>query len=207
MEMALVKALLESDVAGQSRQDLAKNLGVDLEDLNAVEKAYNEEAEDSEAWKALVLERQTQPLAIGQTWDSLEEKATQRLLELVAEGAVKSVGDMLAIARIANNAHRRGSFVTAQSGGNTGTGVLAGVGINGQPILPGAAAGTMNLSLTFTAAESAKPRLNPEAEMVTAEEARESINTTYEVIDDPQEIRAIADGDVDSAVEFEGDSL
>lgn len=191
-----------------SRLQLASALGVDaseLEDIvQQVESTYGENI-----WEMLILAGRTE-LALESKairvskWDSLESLAVSKLHSLVMRNAVKSAGELLAIAAAANRAvrhnpqpnasqHEHNSAITM----NIFSGV-AGDGVDNMsnkkgddPVprgnLPGVGSlGTIQLSLAprvrkqLTAPKDSVSRVLQDSKMLSADDLREMVKSADE---------------------------
>lgn len=172
----LTSALLEADANNKSRQELAKTLGVDLKIFQEIVDGFNESIGDVNAWNLAVSERRAQTTATAANWDSIEELATAKLTDLMREGKIKTVSELVQIAKVANQAHRTGMFPTTNPRGNPDNQVLPG----------GGAVGVIELRLTGAAVQAVQNRLG-----------NDTIDGDFTVIQDPQEMRVIADAEAD----------
>lgn len=175
MSVRLITALVEAETRGESRDDFARRLGIAVEHLDSLTKEY-ELVNGVDSWNKLIIEKRAQLDTMGANWDELERVALQRLTEHTNAGRVTTVGELLTIARIANQAARRGGFVprpvTPQGDLRFGA------------TLPSGDGGVIRLELTRTAAKQVESH---------AEKLGELIEVPFERVASPVELRQIVD--------------
>lgn len=109
------KLILQADLSAKAgdldsqtaaRKAVATGLGCEIEDINEIVAGYGEDA-----WAIVVLEErirraEANPIQKDTTWDRLEYATLTKLVGLVESNKVNAVGELLAIAKVANQAHR-----------------------------------------------------------------------------------------------------
>jgi len=147
---AILDALLDGDEDwnSDSMRILGKSLKVSSEELQAVYAAADSEKASIRRLEKM-LERQKMS-RLGYNWSNLEASVLEKLGNLVAKNGVRTVSDLLAIAKTANSAIRRGSTagvpqMTERNPNGGGVSIHLNQQNNG---LPGAGSlGTISLTL------------------------------------------------------------
>lgn len=173
MSQRLLRALVEGRVRGLGVKEIAKGLGIGQATLESLVGAYDEQ-EGEGAFERVIAERKAQLEVVGADWDELEAVSVERLAALAREGRITAVSDLLAIARVANMAARRGGF--SKPPAEQGNGIRAGAVLR--------AGETLELRLTATVARQIEQGGSPGRE----------IEGEYERLDSPLELRQLADG-------------
>lgn len=171
MSGILIKAMLESEVRGETREKLAQRLGVGIEVLTGLVDSF-ESAAGKGAWLSVVAERRVQNDVTAANWDELESITMAKLIKHIKDGR-GTLNDLVMIAKIANSATRRTGINAGQSNAASGR-----IGIT----LPAGDMGIIELRLTPHLAQAAQ------------QQDREPIEVAYERVDDPVILRKIADG-------------
>lgn len=176
MSENLIKAMIEAESNGESRKHIAARLGIGEETIQVLVETYEEE-HGVGTWKSLIAEKRNQGVLTDANWDDMEQMATARLVEKLNNRQVSSVSDLLAIARVASQAQRRGDFASIGHSKETRIGI----------VLPSGDMGAIQLSLSPAAAKATQE----ENDMAHARQTA----MDYESLNDPVEIRNIADDD------------
>lgn len=178
----------DAEALQAAREQVAIQLGCEPADLEEI--AAGREG-GKEAWAVLVMEERVKravnsPMQKDATWDRLEGAVLQKLVRLVEGNRVSAVGELLAIAKVANQAHR--------SNGRRGSGSEGGVNVtqnnfigNGgkDGVLPSGDLGTIKLSLSRRSAKQIegtvnrqggeeKVRVLDQVEMMTIEDVQQA---------------------------------
>lgn len=157
----------------ESRTRLAASLGCTAEDLEEIASSYGD------SWMELILNerirRGTDSIAMRDvSWDRLESAVLKKLLAKVDSNAVREVGELLAIARVANTASRgRGNMGKGNGGAGEGNQINIGF-FPGNPqagVLPAGDLGTIQLSLSSRVRTQLSNAI-PEAKVIEGQSSR-----------------------------------
>jgi hypothetical protein len=173
MTVRIIKAMMESETRGEGRAALAKRLGIGIETLDSLQKDY-ELANGEGSWQRLIHDSRATLDTLGASWDQIEILAVEKLAEHVRAGRVVTVGELLTVARVANQAARRGPLGARPLGPGFQP-------IGGSATLPGSDGIVMELRLSRIAAE----------QLESGPPAAATIETEFERINSPIEIRAL----------------
>lgn len=164
LHIAILEAEIEWSQAGGVNENqnvfmaaLARRLKSTVEELGDIKAQIPEdEWEDERLRKTLVVEARKGGIRAG-NWDEIEKLAQEKILALMAQNKLKTVGEWMAAAQLANRAVRRGTAVRDDPGDRAnpvgGGGPAIGITIQQQNNggLPGAGSlGTIQLSLSQT---------------------------------------------------------
>ena len=138
----------DEEARDTAREQVAIQLGCELEDIKEIVQAFGEEA-----WGIAVMEERVArathaPMNKDQSWDRLEGVVLKKLLALVEGNKVTSVGELLAVAKTANAAHRTHD---RKGGGGNMAANQTNVYIGGDPnngVLPAGDLGRITLKLS-----------------------------------------------------------
>lgn len=165
-----------------ARRQVAIQLGCESEDLQDIVEDFG-----AEEWQTIVLAERVRravhtPQHKDLTWDRLEGAVLQKLVNLVEKNRVSAVGELLAIAKVANQAHR--SYGKRGDGGQGagGLSVTQNNYIAGQGgALPSGDLGTIKLTLSHRSVkqiegelirEPGSPKTLDQMQMLTIEDVQ-----------------------------------
>lgn len=193
LQESILDALLEGEEGWDEPgiRSLAKRLKTTVEELRVVM-----ESSDRKKWEIRRMEKLVEAEAMrkrGFNWDRLEHSALIKLATLVDTNRVKSVGDLLAIARAANQATRRDTQMP--NGQNPSGGNFTQVNVNFQggngdgPNLPGPGnLGTIQLSLSQRTIQQISQGKTIEGEALNLAEGAEMLQA-----EDIKELNSLVD--------------
>lgn len=144
----------------QAREGLAKRLGCSSQDIQEVCDSYGPGVWDQIVGQERVKRGLSAPVERDVSWDRLETVVLKKLLMLVESNQVNGVGELIAVAKLSNQATRSNDRKIPTGGGLPGThnhftsvhqqinqiGYIPGDPANG--VLPAGNLGTMRLSLS-----------------------------------------------------------
>lgn len=187
----LLTAIALHESRGRSRETIAGDLGIELELIAELILEFEEHVGPG-TWESLVLEKKTLPAVVDNNYDQMERLATEKLVQRLKVGSIHNVSDLLAIARLSNQATRKGAFPPPAAGSSGGGAIAAGF------ILPAGEQGVIHLTLTPAAAQSTQ-----DGARIIEHEAhtpgQTAFGSRYEPLANPALLRDIAEkGDTES---------
>lgn len=172
IRLADARSGANEELRERNRIRLAATLGCSAEDLQEIVDSFG-----AEYWEQLVFERRIQlgidsSVSRDMSWDRLEAAVLRKLIHLVDENRVSAVGELIAIARTANQATRRTVNQTPNPLGGGGQGMTTKLDIDFSPgdpangILPSGNLGKISLTLSHRVKEQLESQRTIEGERV-----------------------------------------